>query len=139
MNFHPVPGELLEYGLGLMGFGSICLKLFAPNMHKSNDSAKLAPLAKMIGKPISTEIDNLDDAISQCQDIVNQFREVSMGRQQLNLVYIGDCYVIKFWKLAFWIYTTSDRIPMMEIGGLVETLGHEIANALIDAAKKEML
>ena len=99
MNFPPLPGFLLEYGLALMGGDFICLPPFATNMHTSIGSQAFA---KPIGKPIPTETNKrLDDARSQSREILHQFHEVSVGRQQLNLFYLGDSYVIKFWKAAF--------------------------------------
>lgn len=77
-----------------------------------------------------------------------------MGRQHLNLFYLEDSYVIKFWKTAFQKFLILGCNPMlgilktmeipstMEMEDFVETLGHsatKVANALIDAAKKETL
>ncbi|KAM0801142.1 hypothetical protein BDR22DRAFT_211090 [Usnea florida] len=65
-----------------------------------------------------------------------------MGRQQLNLFYLGDSYVIKFWKLAFDMYSRTFLMTAGDMEKVVETLEHgatKVANALLDAAKKGTL
>ena len=120
-----------------MELDSICLKILTTRMHVLSGLK-----SKFIDKQIPTEVKLLENAGPQLQDILDQFHEVSMGRQQLNLFYLGDSYVIKLWKLAFDMYSRTFLMTAGDMEKVVETLIHgatKVANALLDAAKKGTL
>ena len=113
---------MLEYGLALTELDSLCLNILITNM--TDPGAK-----------------------SQSQGILAQFHEVNKGRQKLNAFYLEDVHVINLWNLAVLllrkekldILQSSFSNGVNEFGYRLQRGATKVANALIDAAKKELL
>ena len=74
------------------------------------------------GKSIPTKVKLLANDGPQSQDILDQFLEVSVGRQQLDLLHLENPYVIEFWKAAISIYPKFGPISGMDTGEVLKGL-----------------
>lgn len=127
VNFPPIQDPLLEnLALALMGLDLACFKL-------------VIIAAGATGKHYN-----------QLQDILDQFHEVRMGRQQLTQSYLEDLHVIEYWRLAEKTYHRhglkstfgphTQEVLISDEG--VNELGHyatEVANAILEAVEKDQL